>query len=78
MSNKSKLSPKQIETFRKMQWDKWYSAYDLQVSIATLNALCNMKVVQSKRYQGSYFFPRTNIFFKRTMALRNTITNPPE
>jgi len=59
-----KLSKTQRKVMDKMEYDKWYSAYDLRCSVATLNALGNKGIVETKRLLGSYYFPRTNIEYR--------------
>ena len=47
-----------------MKKGEWHSAYSLQTSIATLNALCNKGYLERKRGVGSIFSPRNEIQFR--------------
>jgi len=61
-----KLSKVQQRTLDKMEKGKWYSAYGLQASLATLEALLNKGIiVRSKMRPGDMFFPRVNIKFRK-------------
>lgn len=64
-----RLSPVQEATFKKMDNYKWYSAYDLQVRLSTMEALLNKGLVErSKLKPGDMFFPRTAITFRRVTS----------
>lgn len=61
-----KVSKVQKETLDKMEKGKWYSAYDLDVSMSTMEALLNRGLVEkSKLRPGDMFFSRTSIEFKK-------------
>jgi len=60
-----KLTKKQQEALNKMKREKWYSSYDLNVSISTLNALKNKGVIKSVNTFGYLYSPRTCILFKQ-------------
>lgn len=60
-----KLTKTQQEVFNRMVVGKWYSAYDLKASLATLNALNKKKLVLRASGHGYLFSPRTSIEFKR-------------
>ena len=62
-----KLTIKQELIFDKMKPRTWQSAYDLQCSLATLNALWKKGLLERKDCIGSYFFPRNNIVFRRVI-----------
>lgn len=49
-----KLSEVQQNTLTKMKYDHWYSAYDLGVSIATLNALHRMNLLAKQSGVGEF------------------------
>lgn len=49
-----KLSKIQQNTLIKMEYDRWYSAYDLGVSIATLNALHRMNLLSQQSGVGEF------------------------
>ena len=59
-----KLSKAQSKVIDKMTDGEWTTAYDLQCSVATLNALFDKGIVETKRISGSYYFPRTNIEYR--------------
>lgn len=61
-----KLSKSQLLCLNKMIVDEPYSAYDLQVSLSTLNSLEKMGLVKSRRGGlGSLFSPRMGIIFRK-------------
>ena len=60
-----KLSKTQQKALVGMHIGIWYSAYDLQVSIATLNALHRMNLVERRSDIGVFYSPRTAVEFKR-------------
>ena len=60
-----KLSKTQKETLEKMEEGKWYTAYDLQVSLNTLYALYNRDLVDLKKDLMWTFFPRTSLNFRK-------------
>lgn len=49
----------------KMRDGKWYSAYGLQISLNTMNALQSRGLVESKCGLGSVYCPATGIKFKK-------------
>ena len=57
------LSETQTKVLKKMQFGKWYSAYDLQCSMATLRALRSKKMVQARGHDqpGAFSMERTAI-----------------
>jgi len=60
---KKKLSKTQSKVVRKMIDMKWYSAYDLQCGISTLESLYKRGIVGKSSGLGSLFCPRTGIKF---------------
>ena len=58
-----KLSKTQAKVLEKMELDKWYSAYTLQCSMATLRALRSKKMVQARGHDqpGAFSMERTAI-----------------
>lgn len=61
----TKLSKTQIAVLEKMAPDQWYTAYDLNCSLTTLEALTNRKILEMKGGLGSMFSPRTEIRFRK-------------
>ena len=59
-----KLTKKQQEALNKMQRKVWYTAYDLNTSLSTLNALKNKGVIESTYTSGYFYSPRTCILFR--------------
>jgi len=60
-----KTTKAQNKVLEKMTVGHWYSAYVLQCSIATLNALAKKKIVErSGGAVGCMFCPRTSTQFK--------------
>ena len=59
-----KLSKAQQKALDGMHIGIWYSAYDLQTGMATLNALCRMNLVETRSY-GVFFSPRTDVEFRK-------------
>ena len=60
-----KLSSTQQAVLNRMLPKIWHTAYDLQCSKATLDALHSRGLVDKKFGPGSMFSPRTNIYYKR-------------
>jgi len=60
-----KLSPAQKQVLVKMEAGKWYSAYDLQVRISTLEALRERGLLDCRSGLGSIFSPRTDVLFRK-------------
>ena len=61
-----KLSKVQQETLDKMDIGQDYTAYDLQCSMATLQALRKKKLVTiTYENNGAFTFPRTNIDWQK-------------
>ncbi len=58
------LTSIQIKIIKKMKRGIWYSAYDLQVGINTLNALHSKGVLNKQTHSGYIWCPRTNLQFK--------------
>jgi len=58
-----KISPTQEKVLAKMEPGKWYSAYNLQCSLATLEALHKKDILKRKSSLGSMAFPRNEIEF---------------
>jgi hypothetical protein len=65
-----KMTAAQKTVYNKMESGRWYSAYDLKCSLATLRALCNLDYLQVRYGLGNMFFPRTNIEYRRKNASR--------
>ena len=42
----------------------WVSAYDIKASLATLNSLCKLGLIERKTTLGYEFFPRSCIAFR--------------
>lgn len=62
---KPQLSKTQQEVVTKMQSGQWYSAYDLRVSISTMEALEKKRIVNPHPQNGVYgFSPRTSLQWK--------------
>lgn len=61
----NKLTKKQAEILDKMVKGKELTAYDLQCSISTLNALFHKGYVSRTSGSGFLFSPRTGITFQR-------------
>ncbi len=59
-----KLSKAQSEALRKFQDGEWKTAYDVQCSLSTLDALTNKGLLEKKMRLGSFFCPRTNIDYR--------------
>ena len=60
-----KLTPNQQNALDKLQDGKWHSAYELQVSLNTMQALESRNLVEVFRHRlGSYYSPRTSIEFR--------------
>ena len=59
-----KLTPSQQKALDKLHDGKWHSAYELQVSLNTLQALVNKNMAESRHELGSYYSPRTDIRFR--------------
>lgn len=60
-----KLSKSQEAALEKMELNKWYCAWDLKVSLATLEALERKGMVKKKQELGSMFYPRLHIKFMK-------------
>lgn len=62
-----KLSDTQKKVLDNMEYDKWYCAYELRASMATLNSLVNKNIckVKGRGSLGSTFSPRTIIYFQK-------------
>lgn len=60
-----KLSKVQKETLDKMEEGKWYSVYNLQASLNTLDALKRRGLVKREYRQGYMFFPRNQIKYMK-------------
>lgn len=58
------LTPSQEKALKKFESGKEYSAYDLQTSLATLNALVTKGYLSSKHGLGAMAFPASSIMFK--------------
>jgi len=59
-----KLSKVQIRTLNKLNAYEWQSAYKINESLATLQALVHKGLVESKHTLGAFSFPRTGILFR--------------
>lgn len=60
-----KLSKAQKVVLNKMNSGQWYTAYDLNCSLTTLESLANRKILEMKSGLGSMFSPRTEIYFRK-------------
>lgn len=61
-----KLSKVQQDTLNRMKYNIWYSSYSLGVSMATLNALRHMNLVERRADVGAFRrYPRTVVEFKK-------------
>ena len=62
-----KLSKAQIKVLEKMESGKWYSAYNLGCSIATLRALKAKRLLEERGgdNHGAIWFARTIIEFRK-------------
>ena len=61
---KVSLSKTQQRAVKKMEQGKWWSAYGLQESLSTLNALHRKGVIERRAERGSGFMPRICIKFR--------------
>ena len=61
----AKLSKAQEAALEKLSETEWKSAYDVDCSLATLNALVTKGYARSKHTVGSMAFPRNSILFKK-------------
>ena len=62
-----KLSETQVRTLNKMEYDKWYCAYELRVGMNTLSALFVRDYIRRSRTRpGDMWTPRTNIEWRLT------------
>lgn len=61
----SELTSAQMAVLNKMEVGIGYSAYSLQCSLSTLNALVRRNLVSSHYGLGSMAFPRTSIKFSK-------------
>lgn len=59
-----KLTPTQVEVLSRIT-EMWQSAYELQASRATLNALVKKGLVQRRGGLGAILDPRTSIQYRR-------------
>lgn len=60
-----RLSRAQTRVLNQMEPNKWYSAYTLQCSVATLEAMRRKGFVRMKMRLGALFSPRVNILFQK-------------
>jgi len=60
-----KLSKSQEAALDKMELNRWYSAWKLKVSLATLEALHKRGMVKKKHELGYMFYPRQHIKFMK-------------
>lgn len=58
-----KLTPKQEEALKKLT-NEWQSAYSLQISMGTLNALVRRGLAQISYERGHMFFPQNHTMYK--------------
>ena len=65
MIDTSELSDVQKSILGKMEKGKWYSAYDLKASLASLRAMERTRLVKSKEGLGSVAFPRVCIAWQK-------------
>lgn len=59
-----KITPAQSKCIEKMRVGISYSAYDLQVSVSTLNALHSKGVLNKQTHSGYIWSPRTALRYK--------------
>ena len=59
------LSLRQVQTLKKMS-SRWVTAYELGVSLLTLESLYRRGLVEKRGMPGMYFYPRTCIYFRLT------------
>jgi len=59
-----KLSKVQIRALNKLDAHEWWSAYEINESLATLQALKHKGLVESKHTLGAFSFPRIGILFR--------------
>lgn len=69
-----KLTKVQSDVVKKMADREWYTAYDLQCKISTLNALYEKSLLSRQSPMGSYFCPRTIVKFSLSVEIE-TIQN---
>lgn len=62
---KQKPTKSQIEVLNKMQPGVWYSAYELQCGLNTLEGLYNRRLVLKKAEIGYLYSPRNSIMYKK-------------
>lgn len=60
-----KLSKIQSETLARMKYNIWYCAYEMGVSMATLNALYRLNLLDRRSEAGAFYSPRTSVEFRR-------------
>ena len=67
---KPKLTPTQESAYRKLT-NEWQSGYDLQESMATLDALVKKGYAKSSGHGSlsSVYSPRTSILYKRNFSI---------
>lgn len=63
-----KLTDAQRRALAKFADGAWHSAYDVQASLATLNALRKRGLLQRQSGLGALFSPRTSIEYRITPA----------
>lgn len=72
-----KLSKVQQDTLSKMKYNIWYCAYELGVSMATLNALRRMDLVERRADVGAFRrYPRAAVKFKKEVGTKMTTDFP--
>ena len=59
------MTNKQRAVLNEMIGNNWYSAYNLQCSISTLNALHKAGLVEGRCDSGYLHSPRTSIMYRR-------------
>ena len=66
-----KLSSPQKKVMKRFVEHRWLSAYELQASMATLNALVSMGLLERRGVGslGSTFSPRTTVEYRRLTIL---------
>lgn len=60
----AKLSETQQRALGKLHEHLYYSAYELQESIRTLDSLCNKGLAEKKLERGAVAFPRTGTTYR--------------
>lgn len=65
IEKKNQPSKNQLDALQVMVTGKWYSAYELQISLATLESLFKKGFLKKQVELGAIHSPRTSIKFKK-------------